>query len=288
VQQAFPDSATYIPKIRAEREAGIYSIDVIASTVTPVLQILKPEGWIDPVKPFLVQPEVLDDSAWFGGLDGRWADTDKSFVFRHAFNITKPVYINTTQVSEGEIKTIDDLLDPKWKGKIVTSDLVQGYVYTPSTILRERKGEDFLRRLLVDQEPQRIRDRRQAIETLIRGNAAVGFGLHPIIFRDFVNDGLAGDVKNIDVNDVSYSGGEIAAVYKNAPHPNAAKLFLNWLLSKDGQIAWSTNIGNNSARRDVPVVDPNEAPSDNAPVDPTQEEWMPKTKATQEFLRSLA
>jgi iron(III) transport system substrate-binding protein len=95
-------------------------------------------------------------------------------------------------------------------------------------------------------------------------------------------------VKNIDVNDVSYSGGEIAAVYKNAPHPNAAKLFLNWLLSKDGQIAWSTNIGNNSARRDVPVVDPNEAPSDNAPVDPTQEEWMPKTKATQAFLRSLA
>ena len=48
VQQSFPDSATYIPKIRAEREAGIHSIDVIASTVIPVLQIMKPEGWIDP------------------------------------------------------------------------------------------------------------------------------------------------------------------------------------------------------------------------------------------------
>jgi two-component system, OmpR family, sensor histidine kinase KdpD len=84
---------------------------------------------------------------------------------------------------------------------------------------------------------------------LIRGNAAVGFGLHPIIFRDFVNDGLAGNVKTIHVEDLSYSGGEIAGLYKNAPHPNAAKLFLNWLLSQEGQIAWSSNIGNNSARR---------------------------------------
>ncbi len=47
----FPDSATYLPKIANERQAGIYSIDVIASTVTPLLQVLKPQGIIDPVKP---------------------------------------------------------------------------------------------------------------------------------------------------------------------------------------------------------------------------------------------
>jgi iron(III) transport system substrate-binding protein len=287
VQQSFPDSATYIPKIRAEREAGIHSIDVIASTVIPVLQIMKPEGWIDPVRPLLVQPEVLDSNAWFGGFEARWADTGKDMVFRHSFNITRPVYINTAQVNEGEIKTVDDLLNPKWKGKIVTSDAVQGYIYTPSTMLRETKGEDFLRKLFVDQQPQMIRDRRQAIETLIRGNAAVGFGLHPIIFSDFVKDGLAGDVKNIDVEGASYSGGEIASIYKGAPHPNAAKLFLNWLLSKDGQIAWSTNIGNNSARKDVPIVDPNEAPSDNPPMDPTQEDQIPKIGETQRFLKTL-
>jgi ABC-type Fe3+ transport system substrate-binding protein len=72
----------------------------------------------------------------------------------------KDIYINTTQLSEGELKSVDDLLDPKWTGKIVTSDLVQGYVYTPSTILRERKGEDFLRKLFIDQQPLTIRDRR--------------------------------------------------------------------------------------------------------------------------------
>jgi iron(III) transport system substrate-binding protein len=287
VQQSFPDSATYIPKIRGEREAGIYSIDVIASTVIPVLQIMKPEGWIDPVRPLLVQPEVLDPNAWFGGFEARWADTAKTHVFRHSFNITRPVYINTTQVDDSEIKSVDDLLNPKWKGKIVTSDVVQGYIYTPSTVLRETKGEEFLRKLFVDQQPQMIRDRRQAIETLIRGNAAVGFGLHPIIFSDFVKDGLAGDVKNIDVEGVNYSGGEIASIYKGAPHPNAAKLFLNWLLSKEGQIAWSTNIGNNSARKDVPVVEPSEAPSDNPPMDPTQEDRIPKIRETQQFLKSL-
>ncbi len=58
-------------------------------------------------------------------------------------SVTRPIYINTNLVGEDEIKSVDDLLDPKWKGKIVTSSLVQGYVYTPSTILREEKARNF-------------------------------------------------------------------------------------------------------------------------------------------------
>jgi iron(III) transport system substrate-binding protein len=286
-QQAFADAATYIPKVKAEREAGIYSIDVLATTVTPILQILKPEGIVDPIRPLIIHPEALDSNAWYGGFEGRWADETKTHVFKHNLRTTRPVYINTKLVKEGEITKVDDLLDPKWKGQIVTSDLVQGYIYTPSTILRETKGEDFLRKLFVEQQPQIIRDRRQAIEALVRGGAAVGFGLHPVIMQDFVKDGLAGDVKNLDLADVSYSGGETVALYNKAQHPNAAKLYINWMLTKEGQIAWSTNIGDNSARKDVPLVDPTDAPRDPLPVDPTQEVWMPKTTATQAFLTTL-
>jgi ABC-type Fe3+ transport system substrate-binding protein len=43
---------------------------------------------------------------------------------------------------------------------------------------------------------------------------------------------------------------------KNAPHPNAARLFINWLLSSDGQTSWATVTTNNSRRLDVPVGDP--------------------------------
>jgi iron(III) transport system substrate-binding protein len=286
-QQQFADSATYIPKIKGERAANIFSLDVVASTVVPLLQVLKPEGIIDPLRPQIFHPEALDEKAWYGGFEGRWADLTKTHVIKHNLRTTRPIYINTKFVKEGEITKVEDLLNPKWKGQIVTSDLVQGYIYSPSTVLRETKGEDFLRQLFVGTDAQIIRDRRQAIEQLIRGGAAIGFGLHPIVMQDFVKDGLAGDIKNLDMPDANYSGGEVVGLYNKAPHPNAAKLFINWILSKDGQIAWSRSIGDNSARKDVPIVDQNDIPKDPLPVDPTQEEWMPRVAATQAFLLTL-
>jgi len=51
-----------------------------------------------------------------------------------------------------------------------------------------------------------------------------------------------------------------AAVFKNPPHPNATKVFVNWLLSKAGQTLLATELKQNSARKDVPVGDPDTAP----------------------------
>jgi iron(III) transport system substrate-binding protein len=287
-QQAYPDAATYLPKIQGERQAGIYSIDVLNTTVTPLLQFLKPGGSLDPIKPLIVLPEILDDKVWYSGIESRYADTAKTHVFRHQVTVLRPIYVNTNLIKEDELKTIDDLLDPKWKGKIVTSDLVQGYIYTPSTVLRETKGEAWLRKLFVDQEPQIVRDRRQAIETLVRGGAPIGFGLHPVVMGDFVRDGLAGHIKNPDVEGGTYGGGDVIAIYNKAPHPAAAKLYINWLLTKAGQAAHSAAVGQNSARLDVPVVDPATAPAPGSKVtDPSNEEWISRNAETQEFLKGL-
>ncbi|MFN0073888.1 MAG: ABC transporter substrate-binding protein [Chloroflexota bacterium] len=284
---SFPDAATFVPKIRNERQAGIYSIDVGATTITPFIQFFKPEGVIDPIRPILIRPDVLDDKVWHGGLDARWGDITRTHVFRHQITITRPIYVNTELIKEDEIKTIDDLLDPKWKGKIVTSEVTQGYVYTPSTLIRDLKGEDFLRKLFVDQQPIMIRDRRQAVESLVRGGAPIGFGLHPIIMGDFVRDGLAGHVRNPEVTGGTTSGGEITVLYNKAPHPNAAQVFIHWLLTRDGQMAWSSALRLNSARTDVPLVDPANAPTSTMPPDTSHESWLVKNAETQEFLKSL-
>jgi ABC-type Fe3+ transport system substrate-binding protein len=283
--QPFPDSATYIPKITSERQAGIYSVDALATTVTPLLQILKPQGMLDPIKPLLIRPDILDDKAWFQGIDARWADLTKSHIFRFGVTVTRSIYLNTNLIPEDAIKSVDDLVDPQWKGKIVTSDLVQGYIYTPSTILREEKGESFLHKLFVEQEPQIVRDRRQAIETLIRGVVPIGFGLHPVILGDFVRDGLASHIKNLDF--FGYGGGEVTALYNKAPHPNAGKLFINWLLTKEGQVIWTNGSHQNSARLEVPAVDPSTAPGSGKTIDPTNEDWLARTADTQEYLKKL-
>jgi iron(III) transport system substrate-binding protein len=285
--QPFPDSATFLPRLNQERKAGIFSFDVAATTPIPTLQVIKPAGYLDPLRPLLIQPEVLDDKAWFGGFESRWADSTQSHVFRHLLNVTRSLYINTDLIKEDEIKTLDDLLDPRWKGKIVTSDVAQGYIYSPFTIIREQKGEEWMRRFFVDQQPQMIRDRRQAVEVLVRGGAPIGFGLHPLVMKDFRSQGLANHIKNPEVPGSVYSGGDIVALFNRAPHPNAAKLFVNWLLSKDGQTAWSSKNEVNSARTDVPVVDPEAAPGKVTYEDPTQEKWLPNVNATQEVLKKL-
>jgi ABC-type Fe3+ transport system substrate-binding protein len=285
--QQFPDSNAFVPKITQEWKAGIYTFDMACITVTPMLQDFKPAGFLEPLKPNIIRPDVMDDKAWFGGFDSRFADLTKSHVFRHEIQITKSVYLNTDLVKPDEIKALDDLLDPRWKGKIVTSDVTQGFIYTPSTIIREQKGEAWLKRLFVDQEPQIIRDRRQAIEALVRGKGAIGFGLHPIVMRDFIKESGAKNVLNPDIPGAGFEAGDTVVLYSNAPHPNAAKLFLNWLLSKEGQTVWSSNVKNNSARTDVPIVDEGTAPGKVSYEKPTQEDWLPKTGATQEFLKKL-
>ena len=100
----FPDSATYIPKITSERQAGIYSVDVLATTVIPLLQVLKPQGFIDPIRPLMIKPDILDDKAWYQGFDARWADTAKTHVFRYGVTVTRPIYVNTNLISPDEIK----------------------------------------------------------------------------------------------------------------------------------------------------------------------------------------
>lgn len=177
---------------------------------------------------------MLDDKAWADGFEGRWADTKKELAFAFQKIVTRPVYLNTNLVQESELRTLDDLVNSKWKGKIAVGDVRQGYVRTPISVLRQVKGDEFVKKLVVDQQPEFIRDRRQLVEALVRGRQPVGYGLHPRVLEEFREQGVAGHVKNLGFPETDYSGGDVVAVFNKAPHPNAAKLFVNWLLTKEG------------------------------------------------------
>lgn len=169
------------------------------------------------------------------------------------------------------------------------SDVRQGYVYSPSSAIRKVKGDEWLKRLMVDQQPEFIRDRRQAVEAIVRGRFPLAFGIHPIILKDFQTEGQGTSVKNLDFTDFpGTAGGDVVLLFNRAPHPNAAKLFINWLLTKEGQTAWATNVRRNSARTDIPIVDETSAPKPGITYpDPTQEEFIPFVGETQKFLLDL-
>src|ERR1700758_1187478 len=70
-----------IPKIVRERAASIYTVDVYVGGSSSLLQSLKRIGAFAPIRPALILPEVLDDKAWYGGLDGGWGAPGKKIIF---------------------------------------------------------------------------------------------------------------------------------------------------------------------------------------------------------------
>jgi iron(III) transport system substrate-binding protein len=171
------------------------------------------------------------------------------------------VSYNTNLVNPDEIKSLWDLLDPKWKGKIVSRDPAAAgtggntayFYFTPSL------GKDFLLRLFTEQDVTIQDDARTAAEWLALGK----YSIYMLASGSDVHDEAAQGLPVKDMYGPFKEGGRITAggassisLINKAAHPNAAKLFINWWLSKDGQVvAQKTNPLDQSLRMDIPNDD---------------------------------
>jgi iron(III) transport system substrate-binding protein len=232
---------------------------------TTALTVLRPAGVWDPVRPLITKPDVLDDKVWNGGFDGGWPDIEKKWAYAFANDKARSVWINPSQVQPGEIKSFKDLVDPKWKGKIIIADpRTEGRGYWPMTTVRITRGkeaDDMVRFLLNDQEPLIHSDARQMTELMARGRYAIGIGaVDEQMIVDFQSQGVGKDLQAIDNEDWTYVSGTNIWLVNRAPHPNAAKLFVNWLLTKDAQELWSKETMTNSRRVDVAIGSAERAP----------------------------
>lgn len=239
-------------KIVRERKAGIYLADIIIGGNTPFINELKPAGALTLLEPEIILPEVKNPKAWWsGGL--HFIDKGRYVVAFTAFN-QPPIAYNVALVKPQEIKTYFDLLEPRWKGKIVLADPTvpgspakwMGVIYT------SRLGHDYLRQL-ARQELVVIRDQRLQVEWLAQGKYPLAIVPKSDLTSQFQKAGAPIDIQNTEdgIYYLSTGGGNLAMI-RDAPHPNAAKVFINWLLSKDGGIVHQQAIGRPSGRLDVP------------------------------------
>jgi iron(III) transport system substrate-binding protein len=252
-----------IPKIVRERAAGIYSVDVYVGGSSSLLQSLKPVGAFAPIRPVFILPEVVDDKAWYGGLDGGWVDREKKFIFGFEATVTETTMVNRDLVSRDIFKTYDDLLSPKLAGKIVWDDpRLPGPGLGAAQRYLLNFGEDWLKRLYSQQKIAYIANPRQEAEWLVSGKYPIAIGASPDQVERFQQQGLGKNVVSFEepmphpTLDFAYGS---VALMANAPHPNAANVYINWLLSKAGQTDWG-KIGGNSRRIDIPYAVPQLAP----------------------------
>jgi ABC-type Fe3+ transport system substrate-binding protein len=283
------ESADFAPRLVQERRAGVYSGDVTTIPTSTALQVMKQTGVWDPIRPAILAPEVRSDANWRGGFEAGFLDRDK---LSYAFALTRSlgVFVNADQVKDGELRSVKDLLAPKWKGKIVISDpRVIGSTFWPLTVARLKLGDGIMKQLLVDQQPVLSRDRNQLSEFMVRGRYPVGIGLNVLAIQDFQAHGVGRSVRTLLLPELDYqSSGSVVWLLNRAPHPNAARVFINWLLTKPAQAAWARELQTNSRFTGVEPGNPDAVvPAGLSLVQIDSEEMLPEVVKTQDLARQL-
>ena len=226
-------------RIVAERRLGRFTIDIwLGGQNTPVVYLL-PINALAPVAELLVDPEVKDPSLWFNGRH-YYTDVEGRYIFTWGAAPSHTISYNTKLVDPAELKSWADVLNPKWQGKIVSwSPAAQSTAATSAALyLLPQVGEQWFRRYVTEMKPTFVTDARQGAEWVALGRFPIGlFGLNTqaeslkdqgLPISDYLPHALAeGEI-------LSASAGNIMMLDR-APNPNAAKLFINWALSREGQ-----------------------------------------------------
>ncbi|HWP58112.1 MAG TPA: extracellular solute-binding protein [Candidatus Acidoferrales bacterium] len=246
-------ASQYIQKIKTERSAGIYSVDIFMTGVESTVNTLYAEKLIDPLRPLMILPEVVDGSKWKTGK--LWfIDPEERFVLRVFRSVNGLFFYNADHVKAEEVRALKDLLNPKWRGKISSDDpLVSGTGAANAAMLYVQLGPEFVKRLYVDQKPVFSRERRQYTDWLARGTYPICLNCRADDARPLIKEGF----KLVEVFEVTDARSQVngspwlLTLANKAPHPNAARVFANWIASKEGLEIYSRGYGAATLRTDV-------------------------------------
>ncbi|MFN0073671.1 MAG: ABC transporter substrate-binding protein [Chloroflexota bacterium] len=253
-------SRDYVPRVLQEQKAGLYTWDVAYMPVQEMIRQMRPIGGIEPVRPQIVRADAMDDRGWLDSYELGYPDDERKWGYALTRSRYKSVYINTDLVKDGEVTKFADLMDPKWRGKIIAGDpRTKGSGFLSFTAIRVKTGGDaMMTQLIKEQELAVSLDARQLTEFMVRGRYAIGIGAVDIpILKDFMAQGLGQNLKNVPMVETDYVNASNKTMWflKNAPHPSAAKVLMNWSLTKESGVIHSQQIEDNSRRADVPVFD---------------------------------
>jgi ABC-type Fe3+ transport system substrate-binding protein len=254
VEYSGANNRTAVPKLFREREAGLFLWDVWISGPATALSQLMPKGVFAPLPPVLF-PENVENSKWVHGFADGWMDRAKTYVYAFDAGIQDTAIVNWNYVKSTDVHSVLDLLKPQYAGKILFDEPRRGGSGNGSSMgILVNFGEDVLRKLY-SQKIAVTENRRQAAEWLVRGRYPIVFGTGMNELKIFREQGLVNNISPIpqaptEKIQMTPGFGAVSLVDR-APHPNAATIYINWLLSQDGQSTWITT-ERTSRRLDVP------------------------------------
>jgi len=245
-------------KVLAERRAGKYLADVYLGGIGTPYSVFYRGGLLEPIEPLFALAENVDRSKWFQGRY-HYADDDGKYIFVFEMALRSDVVYNTQLVRPEEINSYWNFLEPKWKSKIVAIDPHETGVATSSSLsffyYHRELGPEFLRKLFGQMELTFSRDPRQMLDWLAVGKYALAFFATDADLA--VKQGLpVGRFVPTAFKEGVYGRPQrgTVSIFQRTPHPNAALIFINWLISRDGQSVFQKAFAEDfslSAREDV-------------------------------------
>jgi len=252
------------PRIVAERRAGKYLVDIFAGGKGTAFATLYVGKVLGPIKPLLVLPEVLDETKWWRG-EHKYVDPENKYVYAYIGNAGRvDINYNANAVNPREFSSYWDLIQPRWKGKIVAADPRMRGMDNPVLFFyyHAKLGPEFIRKLYGESDVTIARDYRQPVDWLAAGKFSLCIPCVSDEMDRAMQQGLpVGQIPRLKEGGTLSSSGGTLSLLQNAPHPNAAKVFVNWLLSREGQMQVQkgrkgrTRTGSNSLRVDIPKND---------------------------------
>jgi iron(III) transport system substrate-binding protein len=251
-------------RILAESRSGNVIADLYSGGANTNYNLLYKGKVLDSIKATLILPEVLDQTKWHGGSHS-YADPEGEHIFVYIANPSSSgLYYHTGMVNPKEFKSYWDLLNAKWKGKIVSQDPTGTGIGATLVFFYNNPelGPEFLKRFFGTMNVTYSRDRRQITDWLASGKFPICLGCREA--PKAKGQGLP--VEEFETGEwkegvhISTGGGSMSLI-KGAPHPSAARVFINWFLSRKGQIALQKypdlygEVPPNSRRIDIPKDD---------------------------------
>jgi iron(III) transport system substrate-binding protein len=236
-QRLLPGQA--LPKLEAEFRAGQTTGDLYLTSDAGIMERLRQQNRL-----LRYVPKEIDAYA------PEYRSADPGYWTTYYIN-AGPMMYDTRYVKETEApKTWLDLLDPRWKGQIGFQNSAAGTSYGFWFVMRDLLPKDYWDRL-GQNNPRAYASSTQILQDIERGNLKIGGRVSIFQFTKAMRKKQP--VKTVFPSMGIPSVNQPIGIFATTKRPNGAKIFTEFMLSKEGQTIWNNIQGSYSARKDVSV-----------------------------------
>jgi iron(III) transport system substrate-binding protein len=216
---------------RLKAEGDRTSADLLITNDAGSLELARSANLLHPVNMREIERAI---PAQFRAPDNAWVGLSGRFWI---------VVYNTSMVQAGQVKSLLDLADPKWKDKIAIPNSGSEYLQAGVSVIRATYGEEktrqFLQGLKTNADTQVYQKSSQIVDAVAKGQVALGIVNHYYVYRHLVtqpnapiavvmpdqHEGGMGAIMNV-------AG---VGIVKSTKHLDSAKLLVEFLVAQAGQ-----------------------------------------------------